>query len=76
MSEEKNPIEPTKEIPVKLGIKIEKPVSIPIHPVFPILLIVAFVLIGGTLWLLSLEYLGQAPAGWLRSAFDNLVLAF
>ena len=76
MTEEKSPIDPVQETPAKLGIKIEKPSSIPINAIFPILLIISFVLVGGTLCLLSFEYLGQTPPTWLRSIFDNLILAF
>ena len=59
---------------VRLGIKIEKPSDIKIHVIFPLLLLISLVLIGGTLWLLSLEYLGRPPDNWLRSLLENFVL--
>ena len=59
----------------RLGIKIEKPLDVKIHFIFPMLLVISFVLIGATLWLLGLEYLGQPPVGWLRSFLENFVLA-
>ena len=76
MNENLVPPEPIENKPIKLGIKIEKPIDAKIHPIFPLLLMVSFVFIGGTLWLLSLEYFGEPPAAWLRSMLENLVLAF
>ncbi len=76
MSEEQVPVFPPAENkPMKLGIKIEKPLDIKIHLIFPILLIFSFIFIGGTLWLLSIEYLGAAPPVWLRSVLENFALA-
>ena len=74
MKEEQNQINPVSDKTMKLGIKIEKPVDIKMHPIFPLMLILSFVLIGATLWLLSLEYLGEPPASWLRTLLENFVL--
>lgn len=66
---------PEDEKPIKLGIKIEKPVNIAIHPFFQILAVASFALIGLTLWLLALEYLVEPLPAWISSAFDNLALS-
>jgi len=67
-------MEPTTEKPIKLGIKIEKPLDIKIHPIFPVLLVLSLFLIGGTGWLLVSEYMGIPPASWLRALLENFVL--
>ncbi len=61
---------------LKLGIKIEKPSIIQIHPIYPILLFLSLALIGLTGWLLVWEFLGEPPPPWLRALLDNFVLMF
>ena len=69
-------MESTVPTPVKLGIKIEKPKEVKIHMIYPLLLTLALVLIGGTAWLLVSEYLGISLAPWFRSYFETLAMMF
>ena len=62
------------EQPVKLGIKIAKPIEEKTHPFFGMLAVLAFLLIGATIWLLSLEYLGEPPPKWLKIILENFAL--
>ncbi len=60
----------------KLGIKIEKPKDVKIHGLYPLLLVLSLVLIGGTAWFSASEYLEIPPPAWLRSVLENFVLTF
>lgn len=58
----------------KLGIRIEKPISAKMNPIFPLLLCISFALIGLTAWLLVLENLGEPPPAWLRKLLETFGL--
>lgn len=68
-------METTHGMPAKVGIKIQKPLEVSIHPIYPILALLSLVLIGATAWLLVTEYLGIPPPAWLRNIFENVILA-
>ena len=69
-------LESSSEKPLKLGIKIEKPVDVGIHAIYILFLFFSFLLIGLTIWLLVLEYLGESPPTWLRALLENFALTF
>ncbi len=58
----------------KVGIRIEKPIDIQIHSIYPILVTLSILLIVATAWLLISEYLGEAPPMWLRSLLEDFAL--
>ncbi|PIQ86276.1 MAG: hypothetical protein COV74_05270 [Candidatus Omnitrophica bacterium CG11_big_fil_rev_8_21_14_0_20_45_26] len=60
---------------IKIGLKIAKPQVINIHPIYVLMAAMSFALIGLTLWLLVLEYMGQPPFPWLRSFVEDLTLS-
>ena len=62
------------EKPVKLGIKIEKPSEMGLHPVYPFLLLLSFLFILGTSWLLLTEYLDEPLPPWIHSLLNNFIL--
>ena len=68
-------MEPADLKPIKLGVKIERPSFVSIHALYPILAGLAFLLIGATLWLLALEYLGEPPPVWLKALLNDFVLS-
>lgn len=70
-----NPASPMGAAP-RIGVKIEKPRLEALHGFFNILLLVSFLLIAGTLWLLAAEYLHLPLPEWIKQSFDNLVLIF
>lgn len=59
----------------KLGVRIEKPVSIKWNPMYAVLSILSMVAIVLTIWLLIGEYQGEPPAAWLRSVVRTFTLA-
>lgn len=60
----------------KISLKIEKPRDQKIHSFFNVLLIVSFLFVAGTLWVLALEYLHLPEPEWLRESIDKLSLIF
>ncbi len=67
-----NPAGPTP----KISLKIEKPRDQSIHGFFNTLLIISFLLIAATLWVLALEYLDMPAPMWLLDLIDELKLIF
>ncbi len=62
------------EKPIRLGIQIEKPQHQSVHGLLYFFLIVSFLFVLCTIWLLTLEYFERPLPTWMQGFLSSMLL--